>query len=199
MQHIRDPIGLQRKSRPSALSARRRGFTLVEVAVAAGVLTIAAGGLMSSIVASMALNRVNNETGLAQAYAQRAIERMKGVIFADVFATFNRDPGDDPNGAGTAAGANFDAFGLDPFLTDLDGRPGEISFPVVDFGGVSQLREEVVDPAWGMPRDLNGDGLPPDTLDHAADYRLLPVRVRVQWRGATGERSITVETLLTSR
>lgn len=167
--------------------------------MASAVLTIAAGGLMSSIVASMALNRVNNETGLAQAYARRAIERMKGVDFADVFATFDKNPADDPSGVGTAPGANFEAFGLEPLATDLDGRPGEISFPTVDFGGVAQLREDVSDPALGMPRDLNGDGLPPDALDHAADYRVLPVRVRVQWRGATGPRSITIETLLTSR
>jgi prepilin-type N-terminal cleavage/methylation domain-containing protein len=199
MQHIRDRNRLRRMSLRSALSARRRGFTLVEVAAASAVLAIAAGGLLSAIVASMALNRVNNETGLAHAYAQRAIERIKGVRFEEVFATFNTNAADDPLGAGTGFGANFEAFGLDPLATDLDGRPGEIIFPTVGVGGAQQLREDVDDPALGMPRDLNGDGLPPDTLDHAADYRLLPIRVRVQWRGVTGERSVVVETLLTSR
>lgn len=166
--------------------------------MASAVLTIAAGGLMSSIVASMALNRVNNETSLAQTYARRAIERMQGVEFADIFRTFNANPADDPGGAGTAAGANFEAFGLEPLATDVDGRPGEISFPTLTVAGVQQLRENVVDPALGMPRDLNGNGNT-DALNHAADYRVLPVRVRVQWRGAAGPRTITVETLLTSK
>lgn len=191
--------GSHAESPESAHRRKAGGFTLAEVAMASAVLTIAAGGLMSSIVASMALNRVNNETALAQAYARRAIERMQGVDFAQVFATFNANPTDDPAGVGTAPGANFEAFGLEPLPLDVDGRPGEITFPAVDIGGVWQLREDVNDPALGMPRDLNGDGLPPDALDHAADYRVLPVRVRVQWRGVTGPRTVTIETILTSR
>ncbi|MDZ4774938.1 MAG: hypothetical protein SGI72_17605 [Planctomycetota bacterium] len=179
--------------------SKRGGFTLAEVAMASAVLTIAAGGLMSSIIASMALNRVNNETALAQTYARRAVERLQSVDFASTFASFNANAADDPTGPGTAPGANFDAFGLDPLATDVDGRPGEIIFPTVTIGATQQLREDVNDPALGMPRDLNGDGLPPDAVDHAGDYRVLPVRVRVQWRGATGPRSIVVETLLTAR
>lgn len=187
--------GFKVRANPS----KRRGFTLAEVAVAAAVLSIAAGGLLSSIVASMAMNRVNNETGLAQAYARRAIERMQGVPFAEIFASFNSNANDDPGGAGTSPGANFEAFGLDPVVGDVDGLPGEVEFPVVMVAGVPQLREDVADLAFGMPRDLNGDGLPPDSLDHSVDYSVLPVRVRVRWRGATGERSITLETMLTSR
>ena len=199
MKHMADANRLQPESIDNALSKKRKGFTLVEIAMAAAVLTIAAGGLMSSIVASMALTRVNNETALAQSYARRAIENMQGVDFADVFRTFNADPDDDPAGVGTAPGANFAAFGLEPLAADADGRPGQITFPSIVVGGVEQLRENIDDPALGMPRDLNGDGHPPDALNHAADYRVLPVRVRVQWRGAAGPRTITIETLLTSR
>lgn len=187
------------RSNGATRSSRRRGFTIAEVAVASAVLTIAAGGLLSSLVASMALNRVNNETGLAQAFARRAIERLQGVPFGSAFASFNKDPLDDPGGPGTAPGANFEAFGLEPLASDADGMPGEINFPVAIVGGAEQLREDTVDAALGMPRDLNSDGLPPDALDHALDYKILPVRVRVRWRGASGERSITVETVLTSR
>jgi prepilin-type N-terminal cleavage/methylation domain-containing protein len=199
MEQMADPNSLQPETHPIPVKRKRRGFTLAEVAMASAVLTIAAGGLMSSIVASMALNRVNNETSLAQTYARRAIERMQGVEFADIFRTFNGNAGDDPGGAGTAAGANFEAFGLEPLATDADGLPGEITFPTVDVGGIEQLREDIDDPALGMPRDLNGDGAPIDALNHAADYTVLPVRVRVQWRGAAGPRTITVETLLTTR
>ncbi|MBL8858021.1 MAG: hypothetical protein JNL28_05930 [Planctomycetes bacterium] len=186
------PPGIPRKS-------VRGGFTIAEVAMAAAVLTIAAGGLLSSIVASMALNRVNNESGLAQAYARRAIERVQSVPFADAFATFNSNPNDDPAGPGTAPGATFEAFGLTAVPPAVGAMAGEIIFPIVQVGGVPQLREDVVDIPLGMPRDLNGDGLPPDALDHSGDYRVLPVRVRVRWRGVSGVRTITIETMLTAR
>ena len=199
MKHMADANRLQPESIENVLQKKRKGFTLVEIAMASAVLTIAAGGLMSSIVASMALTRVNNETSLAQTYARRAIENMQGVDFANIFRTFNADPDDDVAGVGTGAGASFQVFGLEPLATDVDGMPGEISFPSVVVGGVEQLRENVDDPALGMPRDLNGDGLPIDALNHAADYRVLPVRVRVQWRGASGDRTLDVETLLCTR
>ena len=35
------------------------------------------------------------------------------VPFAEIFASFNSNPNDDPGGAGTCPGANFEAFGLD--------------------------------------------------------------------------------------
>jgi len=182
MQHKAVRSGL---ARPHVVrrAPKRAAFTIAEVAMAAAVLTIAVGGLLSSIVASMALNRVNNETGLAQAYARRAIERLQGVPFAEIFATFNADPNDDPAGPGTAPGARFDAFGLapaGPAIPGVGALAGEIIFPVTTIGTAQQLREDVVDAALGMPRDLNGDGLPPDGMDHAGDYKMLPVRVRVQ-------------------
>ena len=51
------------------------------------------------------------------------------------------------------------------------------------------------DASLGMPRDLNGDGVI-DSEDHAGDYVLLPVKVRVNWRGITGDRSFEVCTVL---
>jgi hypothetical protein len=52
-----------------------------------------------------------------------------------------------------------------------------------------------VNASLGMPRDLTGDILI-DNFDHAADYRILPVRVRVSWTGKSGPRSIELQTLL---
>jgi len=45
----------------------------------------------------------------------------------------------------------------------------------------------------GMPRDLNLDGAV-DALYHAGDYMILPVRVRVQWMGASGPRTVELQT-----
>jgi hypothetical protein len=46
-----------------------------------------------------------------------------------------------------------------------------------------------------MPNDLDGNGTI-DALDHAANYRILPVRVRVRWQGVNGVRSMTADTVL---
>jgi hypothetical protein len=55
------------------------------------------------------------------------------------------------------------------------------------------LREDYVDPRFGMPRDLNGDSLI-DDLDHATDYIVLPVHVQIRWRGSFGPRQHDVYT-----
>ena len=46
-----------------------------------------------------------------------------------------------------------------------------------------------------MPRDLNGDGVI-DKENHAKDFLVLPVKVRVRWRGVTGDRTIVMCSLL---
>jgi hypothetical protein len=46
-----------------------------------------------------------------------------------------------------------------------------------------------------MPQDLNGDGLI-DDLDHRDDYVILPMTVRVTWRGTTGERDFQLTGVL---
>ena len=78
---------------------------------------------------------------------------------------------------------------------DADGRPGEVLFPTPTLTS-SELRENTVDANWGMPRDLNGDGAI-DAANHATDYKLLPVRVRVHWQSSNGrECQIQIDTLL---
>jgi prepilin-type N-terminal cleavage/methylation domain-containing protein len=171
---------------------QRAGFSLIEMSVAAVVLTVAVCGLSGSIVSSVALNRVNHETALAEAAVRGTMERITGSTFAETFARFNADPADDPGGAGTAPGATFAVTGL---RGDGGALPGRITFPV---GAPDVLREDVDDVALGMPRDLNGDGVV-DAADHSGNYCLLPVRVTVTWRGVSGLRSLTVETLLCDR
>ena len=59
-----------------------------------------------------------------------------------------------------------------------------------------ELREDHQDERLGMPRDLNGDSIL-DDLDHASDYILLPVRIRVEWQGRNGPRSFEIHSMLT--
>ena len=82
-------------------------------------------------------------------------------------------------------------------MGDGDGLAGEIEFPTTTIGGgpVQQLREDIVNEALGMPRDLNGDGI--DALDHApSDYLALPTTILVRWVGANGNCELRLDLVL---
>jgi prepilin-type N-terminal cleavage/methylation domain-containing protein len=189
----------------TAARARRRrerlpeGFTLVELIVAVVVLAIAIGGISSSMVSSMALNRVNGETAIAQQAARGALEALGGVPFDEIWAVYNADPADDGGLSLAARGPNFAVPGLDPQDADIDGMCGRIEFPAVWVGVGQELREDVVDAGLGVPRDLDGDGAWPEAVNVAPGYVLLPVRVWVEWRGVSGDRSVQLETMLCPR
>ena len=114
--------------------------------------------------------------------------------YFEVFAAFNEDAADDPEGAGTAPGADFAVPGLSALSSDADGMVGKIIFPTI----AGELREDVTDAALGMPRDLNGDGVT-DSADHSGDFVLVPVRIRLEWRGSAGPRDMEFHTLLADR
>jgi hypothetical protein len=185
-------------SPPPSPRRRRGGFTIVEVCVSTCVLAIAVSGMIGSLVAATALRRVTNESALAERAAARVIEEMHGRPFADVFRAYNGWAGDDLGLTGGPAASAFAVQGLDVQPGDADGLCGEVTFPALDVAGVLQLREDLDDAALGLPRDLNLDGLV-DDLDHAADHLVLPVRVRIRWRGVSGDRQLDVETNLCER
>ncbi len=189
----------QKVRRTGSPRRARGGFSLLELAVAVVLLILAIGGLSGVLVAATRLNQANRETALALSAARQAIEVLQAEPFAQVFARFNTDPGDDPGAPGSAPGKDFAVPGLTPWNGDPDGFVGEYLFPVVAGPGTSvELREDVDDPALGMPRDLDGDGVVGATNLSGA-YRLLPVRVRLRWRGVSGERELAVETFLGGR
>ena len=148
---------------------------------------------MSAVVAGLRLVAVNRETAIAHQAARAMVERMQDTQFADVFATFNDAPGDDPGGMNTAPGSLFAVRGLNLQRGDGDGFAGDVFFPTVtDGAGNPALSEDRAEPRWGMPRDLNGDGavtagVMPDR------YMILPVRVRVRWTGTGGDRQIELD------
>jgi hypothetical protein len=165
---------------------------LLDVLIAMVVLVVAVGGLSGSVVSSLKLARVNEETALADDAARAMSERIQGVDFRDIFATFNDSPADDPGGL-PAPGSAFAVPGLNLQEGDADGMAGTILFPTNPAGMV--LREDVADASLGMPRDLTGDGLW-DAADHSGDYVMLPVTIRVDWAGVTGNRSLELDLLL---
>jgi hypothetical protein len=170
----------------------RAGFSVVEVTVMATILVVGVLGMVGAVIAGVRLVAVNREMAVAHEAARAVIERMQDTPFASVYATFNADPADDPGGAGTAPGPRFSVPGMTLQANDPDGFVGDIVFPDTAVGGVTALNESVVDARWGMPRDLNGDGvITAGALPGA--YMILPVRVRLQWRGIGGNRSIELD------
>lgn len=189
-------LRLPRRARRAA-PRRTRGFSLLELLIAVVVLTVAVSGFSGSVLSSLVLNRMNRETDVAQQAARRMLEEIQGEEFDQIFAAFNATVGDYA-GAGAESAAGFAVAGLDPLTGDADGLVGRIEFPVVEVLGVQELRENVVDAGWGMPRDLDGlNGV--DAADHSGDYELLPVRVVVEWNGVRGPRRMALEMLLWAR
>jgi hypothetical protein len=125
------------------------------------------------------------------------LETLRGLPVGGVFADFNADAGDDPGGVGTSPGSGFAVQGLDAQAGDPDGFVGRVIFPVT-VGDPGVLAEDHVDAGFGMPMDLNSDGVI-DKADHAGNYRLLPVRVRVEWSGPAGDRFVELDSLLSVR
>lgn len=172
-------------------AGREQGFTLLEVMISATVFLLVSGAVVTSLVVSSALNTSNREAALASRAAQSMVEELKATTFAEVFSRYNATKGDDPAG-GTSPGNAFGVQGLDVAADDADGFAGAILFP----GNGLQLLENTADAELGLPRDLDGDTLV-DAADHAADYRILPVRVRVEWSGKSGAQALELVTVLT--
>ena len=160
------------------------------------IMVVALAAFSRAVVGSTEHSVAQRETTVVTETARRTLEVLQATPFAEVFQRFNSNPGDDP-AAGVSPGSAIDVPGLQLVDGDPDGVVGEILFPTTTIGGVPQLREDVQDAALGMPRDLNGDGIT-DALDHAADYRLLPVIVRFEWASPSGPAELEFRTILAS-
>jgi len=181
---------------PRATHRRRRGLTLIEVLIAVVVLVAALTAFIRSLTGTVQLGRANRESSLAMEGARRTIEELYAADFAQVFALYNSRTDDDP--VPDAPGASFAVATLEAQEGDADGFVGEIRFPTVGAGPLLELREDIADDALGMPRDLDGaNGI--DAFEHSVDYRYLPVEVRVRWKGRSGEKELTLKTVLVDK
>ena len=128
--------------------------------------------------------------------ARRAIEGLREVPVSEVFAIYGRTATAIPEPSEEYLNESDSESTYTP-PPALGGEDGEyevtIQFPCAE--GSTILREDRVDPLLGMPRDLNGDGVI-DAEDHADDYRILPVRIRVDWSDSSGARSFAICTTL---
>lgn len=180
--------------RPLGTPPARAGFSLVDICVAVAILAVALGTLIGTVFHALRLEQANEETAAASQLIRSMLERIQTTAFADIYATYNATPDDDP------------VPGADPFAALLsedrlltlgkkDGAVVTVLFPGAESG---ELREDAVDTRMGMPRDLDGDGAI-DAGDHADDYTLLPLTLRLEWDGSSGTRSLEMSTILRAR
>lgn len=131
-----------RSSRDLGACSGRSGFGLAEVAVVLAILVVAASLFSRMLVATTGVREVNRENGLAAEAARVALERMRNVPFEEVFARYNPDPDDDPEGPGTAPGNRFAVPDLEALPTAPDGLQGEIVLPTYPPGTPPQIPQE---------------------------------------------------------
>lgn len=175
---------------------RRRaiqGLTLVEIIIAVAIFAVAGLGFMGMMMMSSRENVSTRQRIVALQGARAKVEEMLSVPFDEIFARYNADVVDDPADV-VSPGPNFAVDGLEPRAGDADGLAGQVVFPMIG----AALREDVDDAQLEMPRDLNNDGAV-DALDHSGDYRVLPVIIRVEWRGVNGDGRLEYRTRLFPR
>lgn len=148
-------------------TSQRHGFTIVELLVSFSALLIVLLGFSRMLLSSRLASATTHEATLAKEAARMQIEVMQGMAFGAIYSSFD------------GAAANFAVRGLEAPDGDPDGLPGKILFPEHN-GTLSELCTS--QPQYGWPMDLDGDGLT-NTADVSATYRVLPVVVRVEWRG----------------
>ncbi|GEM_PF-3938586 len=144
------------------------GFTLIEVMIAAVVLSIALLGFMALVPTVAQLSETAGESNAALAASHQLSEAIRQYADSDfgyVYRAYNSATTDDPNGTGTAPGATFTVSGLPTAV-------GTVTF---------YTDENENEPKVGLPnRDLNNNGLTTDA-DVSADYTVLPFKITVTW------------------
>lgn len=164
--------------RPAPSASPRQGMTVIELLVTMTILATALHMTAAALINTGRVEPKQREASLALDAARDLSELLRSEDPARLFARYNDDPDDDPDGPGTAPGGHFAVKGLDPREDDADGFVGRVEFPTLG----SELREDLEDRDLGLPRDLDLDGTI-DDLDHGTNYRVLPYRLVLEWRG----------------
>lgn len=68
---------------------KKKGFTLLEILVASGILVIALTGLLATYAACFDLVETTRNSNLALNAAQKTLEEMRNVNFLNIFSSYN--------------------------------------------------------------------------------------------------------------
>jgi type II secretory pathway pseudopilin PulG len=169
----------------------QHGFTLIELLASFSALLVVLLGFSRMLLSSHMATSSSQDAALAKEAARSMIEVLQASNLDDVYARYNASNNDDPGGM-TSPGPNFAVEGLSAAVDDADGLPGRILFPEKN-GVLSELDSK---PQYGWPMDMDRDGDPDGTADVSSTYQLLPVVVRVEWRGRGGDSVLEFRTVL---
>lgn len=122
----------------------RTGMTMIEILVVIGILVLASSFFLEILVSTARVRRLTHERALAADAAWAVLERMRHEPFEELFARFNPDPGDDPDGKASAPGNRFRVTGLKPLPDAVDETVGEVVLPCLprDEGELKKKQEE---------------------------------------------------------
>jgi hypothetical protein len=167
------------------------GFTLVDCLIGSSILVIAILGLLASALGGRDLGRQVQERGIAFETLGRFVERIRAdPDWAGLYARLR------PLSKESTADATLSSLATDTALKTQTAATyyadftvpttlGTVTFlvqvPVKTVGGVAGLRENEVAPRYGLPYDLNGDGVIDGNV-RDADYRALPLVARLRWQ-----------------
>ena len=186
-----------RSSQRRAAAASRAGLTLLENLMTLGIMVVTVLGMAQALLDSMTTNTMNREVAVATDGARRVISDLQGADFGSIFALYNSSQTGNTLGGQTISAGAFAIDGLTPVNGDADGMVGQILLPEsTNFLGTVELREDLDNARFGMPRDLDGNGTSGDALDHSGDYQVLPVVIEVDWRGPKGPAHVEFKTVL---
>ena len=154
----------------------QEGFTLLEATISVAILAIGFLALLGTLTYCQRSNLAAEQKKRATDAAAARIEFLKSQPFDTLVSRF---------GPASGGGDRFTVRTLDTDGSSAEGR-------MLLYLDETNPTDEA---GLGLPRDLNGDG---DTTDKdvSGDFRLLPVKVRVTWRGALGRQQVEVRTLL---
>jgi hypothetical protein len=190
-------MNIRMVNNPTRRNARQGGFGLVEVLFSAAILVIAIMANASSVSSAHSGTKAVNERSKALEVLSRFIERVRGDDdWAGQYARYRilsrestRDLGFtwlsvDPALQTQPASAYYSDFevpsdlGTLTFLIQVPASRAGVGTPLT-------LRESQIAPRYGLPADLNGDGVI-DSNSREGDYRALPIVVRMRWARPNG-------------
>jgi len=113
---------MERHAETRTAGCRRKGFTLVELAIGITVLLVGVLGFAQTLVALEKTQARTREAGRAAQAARGILERIQAEAFPEAFRRFNAHTCYDPGGMGTAPGKNFMVDGLSAQPDDPEAR-----------------------------------------------------------------------------
>ena len=180
----------QRGERRSGFPRRtgnQTGFTLVEVALAMTVLTVALMAMSASTLKMNSLRRQNRE----RAVAQNMVRIMSENVYSISETNLRTAKGTAQTWSelmvqslspGGELGNTFD-------VTELASKAGQPSVGTIQLILDETLSDAALGFEMGMPRDLNGDRDANDN-DVTIGARILPIVITARWNGVTGDVQI---------